>query len=76
MEMFGCRVQVVAVRKPLLPVSEVHDAGYDVHFFHAGEAYGVHPETGKTVKFARRNGVYEIEAVVPSYSGGHGPPRA
>ena len=75
-EAFGARVQVAAVRKPLLAVSEMNDAGYDVHFFHTGEYYSVHPETGRKVMFQRRKGVYEIEAVVPSYRGGRGQPRA
>lgn len=73
---FGCRVQVAAVRKPLLAVSEMCDAGFDVHFFHTGEAYGIHPATGRTVNFKKVRGVYEIEAVVPPCSGGHGQPRA
>lgn len=72
----GARVQVAAVRKPLLSVSEMCDAGHDVHFFHTGEAYCVHRETGKIMTFTRRKGVFEIDAMVPPYSGGHGQPRA
>ena len=69
-DVFGCRVQVAAVRKPLLSVSEMCDAGHDVHFFHTGEAYCVHRETSKVVKLKRRKGVFEVEAVLPPFPGG------
>ena len=73
---WGVRMQVAAVRKPLLAVSEMCDAGHDVHFLSTGEAYAVHRETGEITEFVRQKGVYEITAHVLPYSGGDGQPQA
>ena len=70
------RAQVARVRKPLLAVSEMCDAGHDLHFLHSGEAYAVHSRTGAITKFARQKGVYEVEAEVPRWSGGPGQLKA
>lgn len=69
-------MQVAAVRKPLLAVSEMCDAGHDVHFLHTGEAYSVLRETGEVTALVHRTGVCEIDAVVLPWSGGRGQPRA
>ena len=73
-ELAGVRVQVAGVRKPLLSVADMNDAGHDVFFLANGEAYSVHRETGRVTNFARRKGVFEIDAEVPPYSGGSGQP--
>ena len=77
----GVRVQVAAVRKPLVAVSAMCDAGHDVHFLASGEAYAVRRETGEVTEFERQKGVFEIVARVLPYSslvgaGGGGQPQA
>ena len=69
-------MQVAAVRKPLLAVSEMCDRGHDVHFLSTGEAYAVHRASGEVTAFERRKGVFEIAAHVIPYSGGSGQLRA
>ena len=69
-------MQVAAVRKPLLSVSEMCDAGHDVHFLATGQAYALHRATGELTQFERRKGVFEIVARVLPYSGGSGQPQA
>jgi hypothetical protein len=59
-----------------LAVSEMCDAGHDLHFLHTGEAYAVHSRTGAITKFMRQKGVYEVEAEVPQWPGGPGQPTA
>ena len=58
------KVTVADVRKPLLAVSEMTDAGHDVHFLANGRAYATHAGTGQETKFVRRNGIYELEIEV------------
>ena len=69
------RTAVGEVRKPLLAVSGMVDAGHDVHFLASGESFAVHKETGTITKFVRRRGVFEIDAVVPEFSGNDGQAR-
>ena len=73
-ELAGVRVQVAGVRKPLLSVADMNDVGHGVFFLANGEAYSVHRDTGRVTHFARRKGVFEIDAEVPPYSGGSGQP--
>ena len=66
----GARMQVARVRKPLLSVAEMNDAGHDVYFLCGDDgAYSRHRKTGLTTRFIRRNGVFEIDARVPFFSG-------
>ena len=66
----GARMQVARVRKPLLSVAEMNDAGHDVYFLSGQDgAYSRHRKTGLVTKFFRRNGVFEIDARVPLFSG-------
>ena len=69
------RAQVAGVRKPLLAVSEMNDAGHDVHFLRDGRAFAVHGTTGKITNFIRTNGVFELEVTVPRCPGGPGQPQ-
>ena len=62
------RAQVADVRKPLISVAEMCDAGHDVHFLSNGRAYSVHAASGKVTPFTRRKGVFELEATVPRYT--------
>ena len=70
------RAQVARVRKPLLAVGEMCDAGHDLHHLRSGEAYAVRSRTGAIAKFARQKGVYEVEADVPQWTGGTGQLKA
>ena len=63
----GTKMQVTGVRKPLMSVADMMDAGNDVHFLASGESYSVHRETGVVTKFVRRKNVFEIDAEVPEY---------
>ncbi len=68
------KAQVCDVRKPLLSVSEMNDAGHDVHFLtatatSAGRAFAVHNVSGQITPFVRSKGVFEIEAQVPAFQG-------
>ena len=66
----GARMQVARVRKPLLSVAEMNDAGHDVYFLCGDDgAHSRHRKTGLTTRFIRRNGVFEIDARVPFFSG-------
>ena len=65
----GARMQVTDVRKPLMSVADMNDAGQDVHFLASGQSYAVHRETGVVTKFVRKKNIFEIEAEVPPYSG-------
>jgi len=60
------KVRVASVRTPLLAVSEMNDAGWDVCFYAKREKGGVatHVETGEKLNFRRVNGVFEFEAEV------------
>ena len=63
----GARMQVTNVRKPLVSVADMIDAGQDVHFMASGQSYAVHRESGLVTKFVRKKNIFEIEADVPSY---------
>ena len=65
----GARMQVTDVRKPLMSVADMVDAGQDVHFLASGQSYAVHRETGTVTKFTRKKNIFEMEAVVPPFSG-------
>ena len=56
-------MQVAGVHKPLLSVTQLTSTGHDVEFF---KQWGriVHKKTGKTIHFARRNGVYVLQVWV------------
>ena len=64
----GTRMQVAGVRKPLMSVADMVDAGNDVYFLSSGEYYAVHRQTGTITRFVRRKNVFEIDAEVPEYS--------
>ena len=65
----GARMQVADVRKPLMSVADMVDAGQGVHFLASGQSYAVHRETGTVTKFTRTKNIFEMEAVVPPFSG-------
>ena len=70
----GAKMQVTDVRKPLMSVADMNDAGQDVHFLAAGQSYAVHRETGLVTTFTRTKNIFEINAEVPPYkSSFHGP---
>ena len=67
----GAKVQVADVRKPLMSVAEMVDAGQDVHFLASGQAYAVHKATGEVTQFTRRKNVFELDVEVkPLRKGG------
>ena len=57
------KVTVAKVRRPLLAVSEMVDAGHRV-VFEAKGAYAEHTATGRRTTLVRRNGIYEMEVKV------------
>ena len=63
----GTKMQVTGVRKPLMSVADMVDAGNDVHFLASGESYSIHRQSGVMTKFVRRRNVFEIDAEVPQY---------
>ena len=62
----GARVKVTNVRKPLISVADMNDAGQDV-FFHQAKAVQSTGDTGMVTTFIRNKGVFEIDAEVPPY---------
>ena len=63
------RFRVAEVRKPLLAVSEMNDAGLDVHFYADPKkgAFAVSSTSGEILKLERNRGVFDFEAeVMPS----------
>ena len=66
----GARVQIADVRKPLMSVAEMVDAGQDVHFLASGQAYAVHRDTGEVTQFARRKNVFELDVEVKPFAKG------
>ena len=52
-----------------MSVAAMVDAGQDVHFLASGQSYAVHRETGTVTKFTRTKNIFEMEAVVPPFSG-------
>ena len=63
----GAKVQIAAVRKPLMSVADMVDAGQDVHFLASGQHYAVHRATGAVTSFVRRKNVFEIDAEIPTF---------
>ena len=63
----GAKMQVTNVRKPLMSVADMNDAGQDVYFLASGQSYAVHRETGMVTKFTRKKNIFEIDAEVPPY---------
>ena len=61
-------MQVAKVRKPLISVADMVDAGQDVHFLASGQSYAVHRETGEVTHFTRRRNVFELDVEVKPYS--------
>ena len=59
------KMQVTDVRKPLMSVARVCDAGHTVVFRRDGGEI-VDNETGKATKFSRVNNVYRLEVELPS----------
>ena len=66
-------VHVCDVRKPLLSVAAMNDQGLDVHFFAdpSKGAMAVDPRSMSGIAIQRRNNVFEIDATVLPFSGGH-----
>ena len=60
------RFHVCKVRKPLLAVSAMVDAGHDVHFSRSG-SYAYHRDTKEYTRITRENGIYVMEATVKPY---------
>ena len=58
------RGQVCKVRKPLLAVSEMNDAGHDVHLMADSNHYAIHNVTGVVTPIFRDHGVYELDVEV------------
>ena len=63
----GARMQITNVRKPLVSVADMIDAGQDVHFMASGQSFAIHRESGVVTNFVRKKNIFEIEADVPSY---------
>ena len=63
------KARIAKVHKRLLSVSEMNDAGHDVHFMADGRAYAVHSNSGETMRFTRRRGVCEIDVKVAPCAG-------
>ena len=65
----GCccelKMQVTDVRKPLMSVSKICDAGHRVTFWSTGGEI-VESESGKVTKFDRVDDVYQLEVELPS----------
>ena len=61
------RFHVCEVRKPLLAVSAMVDAGHDVHFSKDG-SYAYHRGTQECTRISRENGIYVMEATVKPFS--------
>ena len=53
------RLQVADVTKPLLSVAQLVDTGHDVAFGRTGGTIR-HPQTGRTIAFTRRAGLYVL----------------
>ena len=66
----GAKVQVADVRKPLMSVAEMVDAGQDVHFLASGQAYAVHKASGEVTQFTRRKNVFELDVEVKPFQKG------
>ena len=66
------KVRVADVRRPLLSVAEMNDAGLDVHFFsnRGVGAYAENPRNGERIKLRRVDNVFEFVASVTPWSGG------
>ena len=66
-------VHVCDVRKPLLSVAAMNDQGLDVHFFadKSKGAVAVDAVNKTGVAIHRRNNVFEIDATVLPWPGGH-----
>ena len=60
----SANVNVVPVRKPLLAMCSVMDAGHDLHFECGGRCYAKHTRTGEEIEIRRRGGKFEIDAEV------------
>ena len=60
------RFHVCEVRKPLLAVSAMVDAGHDVNFSRSG-SYAYHHGTQEYTQISRENGIYVMEATVKPY---------
>ena len=56
------------VHKPLLAISELNDAGHDVHFTALHGAWAENTKTGEVTWFTRNNGIFEFEAEIVPYS--------
>lgn len=67
----GLKARVCKVSKALMSVSEMVDAGNDVHFTKE-RSWAKHRVTGETVEFKRRNRVFEIDLKVRPYNEKHG----
>ena len=57
-------MNVVPVRKPLLAMCSMMDAGHDLHFKCGGRCYAKHCRTGEEIEITRRGGKFEIDAEV------------
>lgn len=66
------KARVADVRKPLLAVSEMNDAGHHVLFYADGRgAFAEHAKTGKKTQLERSNGIFELVCdVMPPLGGG------
>ena len=60
------RLHVCDVRKPLLAVSEMVDAGHDV-FFSKGRSYAYHAGSKSYTEIVRKNCMFVIEATVKPF---------
>ena len=71
-------VHVADVRKPLLSVAEMNDAGHDVVFpaDPSKEAYAYHSATGRTTRLIRNNNVFELDVEVINDLSTGGPRQA
>ena len=48
-----------------MAVSEMNDAGHDVHFYADGRAFARNVTTGQVTEFERKKGIFEMEVEVP-----------
>jgi len=55
----GIKVQMAQIRKALLSVSKICDAGHEVQFTRFGGTI-THSGTGQVIKFRRSEGVYRL----------------
>ena len=65
---FGVTFQVCDVARPLLSVTALTEKGNTVTFGDTGGRI-VGPDGKQTIEFARRDGVYILDAYVPPFHG-------